>query len=276
MPGWDSPAAGAGRVRVYSGDSPLFVVQIAAVQGDGVSDFLGTSVAGLGDIDLDGYADYAAGAPGLNANSTTGYVKIVSGKTTTTIERIVGSAGEGLGIALSAASDSDADGLPDLVVGGAYDDSHGTDSGVAWLYSLRPMGTWFYGTSDPGCNGPHLLTASSPPKLGNANFGYRANAAPPSSLGLLLATDSQDVAGSDPFGIGIALYVDFFAASEIYGLDFLTDGAGYAGITTALASNPAILGLDYYLQAIFAFPLGACSLPPFNLSSSQGLKIVIH
>jgi hypothetical protein len=63
--GWpqeSTVATWAGCVTVYSGASGT---AIREVYGPGFRYHLGTSVAGVGDLDRDGLPDYAAGAPGM-------------------------------------------------------------------------------------------------------------------------------------------------------------------------------------------------------------------
>ena len=98
------------------------------------------------------------------------------------------------------------------------------------------------------------------------------------NLGLLLVTDSQDPNpnGTDVFGIGAQLLVDFFAATEIYGLDMPSDALGYGSTDSPLPANAGLVGKKYYAQVLWAWPGGSCSLPPFNLSMTSGVEITIQ
>jgi hypothetical protein len=182
--------------------------------------------------------------------------------------------GDRFGAAVSGTGDCDADGIPDCIVGAPLRDPNGFSSGFAQFYSLRPKGVQFYGAGTPGCLGPEFLTTNRVPKVGDAGFGYRCNKAPANSLGLLLASDSQDLAGSDPFAIGVALHVDFFLATEAWGFDIVSDAAGFGAATTPIANVPALVGADYYAQALWAW--NSCVLPPFGLSTSSAVKLIIQ
>lgn len=93
LPDWcagasQAPLAGAGYVRAHSGaDGGLLFL----VQGTSPGDHFGATVAGLGDLDGDGFADFAAGAPraaGAPGFEDPGYVRIVSGAAGLTLDEI--------------------------------------------------------------------------------------------------------------------------------------------------------------------------------------------
>jgi hypothetical protein len=98
--------------------------------------------------------------------------------------------------------------------------------------------------------------------------------APPFALGLGLVTDSQDLAGSDPFGLGVILHCDFIFKTEIVALDFYSDGSGYSETAGAtIPNNPALVGNTFFAFALWSWT--SCSLPPTNLSSSMGLAMTL-
>jgi len=104
---------GRGRVRVVSvSDGRVVADRPGANEGEE----FGAAVAPLRDVDGDGGADFAAGAPG--ANEGAGLVRIVSGRTGATIREIRGATpGERFGEAIATVPDFDSDGVPDLLVG---------------------------------------------------------------------------------------------------------------------------------------------------------------
>ncbi len=55
--------------------------------------------------------------------------------------------GDEAGYAVAAAGDVDGDGLPDLLVGSAYQDATGSDAGVAYLVTATPSGTVSLGSA---------------------------------------------------------------------------------------------------------------------------------
>jgi len=116
-------------------------------------DFFGSSVASPGDLDGDGIADLAVGAPTdstggdrrgatyvllLNADgSARSSVKIAhltgGGPSLTDIDRF--------GAAVAAMGDVDGDGVGDLAVGASRDDTGGNDRGAVYIVKLNPDGT---------------------------------------------------------------------------------------------------------------------------------------
>lgn len=86
--------------------------------GDEASDEFGWSVAGAGDVDLDGVPDWAVGATEDHWDPGPGYVRVFSGATGAVL-RTVTMAGTGrrFGQSLVNAGDANTDGVPDLLVG---------------------------------------------------------------------------------------------------------------------------------------------------------------
>lgn len=135
------PANGAysGCVRVFSGATGGVLHQFVGAPYD----FMGVSVAGLGDCNGDGHADVAVGAPRTHADPVVtgfctnlvppqpGYVRVYSGLDGTELFQVTGlthttpwcpfddqvHAGEVFGFSLTGVGDWDQDGVPDLAVG---------------------------------------------------------------------------------------------------------------------------------------------------------------
>lgn len=253
-------------LRAYASVSgnPLFTYQSPS------QDRMGYSLAVVGDLDLDGVADLAAGAP------LGGVVDVMSTKTHSRIARIgPGNVSLNFGATTAATGDITLDGVPDLLIGSMSWGLSIESAGKSELWQMRPTGTSFYGNGTPGCAGTERLWTNVVPKVGASNFQIRCDKAPASSLGLLLLTNSQDLLGSDPFGIGVLLHVDLFAASEIYTFDAVSSASGYAAVPVPMPSSPAAAGATYYAQVLWAWG-GACPLPPFGLSTSRGLTLQIQ
>jgi hypothetical protein len=102
----------------------------ARIDGAGLADLAGYSVASLGDLNDDDYADIAVGAPGADAGTRldagAGYV-LYGGPSFGTRDlaqpgtsqyRITGANGDQLGTSLSALDDFSNDGVPDIALGG--------------------------------------------------------------------------------------------------------------------------------------------------------------
>ncbi|MCB1615693.1 MAG: FG-GAP repeat protein, partial [Pseudomonadales bacterium] len=105
--------------------------------GDDADDELGTSVAGLGDINGDGYDDFAAGACHDETNGqNAGQVRAYSGLNGSILYEYLGqNAGDRAGCAISGAGDVNGDGYPDFIVGAYGDDTAGAAVGSAIVYS---------------------------------------------------------------------------------------------------------------------------------------------
>jgi len=97
----------------------------------------GSSVSKVGDLNQDGYAEFAIGAENSAVNGEgSGYMRIYNGADGTILYHFEGSAGSFLGSKASYAGDVNNDGLPDLIVGAPSANSPVTTStGMAVVYS---------------------------------------------------------------------------------------------------------------------------------------------
>ncbi len=124
-----------GAAYVHSGaDGAL----IHSVGGDSVGDRFGWAVAGLGDLNGDGRADFAASAIGQGPwGSKHAYVQVLSGLDGSVLHLFVGSADDLFGWSLASAGDVDGDGTGDLVVGSP---GFGNGAGRCVVYSGKDGG----------------------------------------------------------------------------------------------------------------------------------------
>ena len=106
----------------------------AILVGAEARDEAGAAVAGLGDVDGDGWPDLLVGAPQDSYSSAgeTGYAALIYGPVTGVLDLSLAAAfvedGYSVGAAVAAAGDVDGDGLRDLLVGG-----HGDNEAALFL-----------------------------------------------------------------------------------------------------------------------------------------------
>ena len=135
-------------LRGRPSDPNGIVVICDAATWDGVtgSSRLGSSVAGIGDLDGDGCDELAVGADAddLGRNNQ-GSVRVLWGFGATcqsdapeVTTLVSGRSNDRLGVALDGGQDVDGDGVPDLVVAASEAEASGQDVGAVWLAS----GAW--------------------------------------------------------------------------------------------------------------------------------------
>jgi hypothetical protein len=97
----------------------------------------GSAVAGLGDVDVDGFGDIAIGAKrAAGLQHEAGAVRIYSGQNASLIRELKGElGGDRFGHAVESIGDVNGDGVPDLVVGAPLHDAFlGVDRGAAYVF----------------------------------------------------------------------------------------------------------------------------------------------
>ncbi|MAF64496.1 MAG: hypothetical protein CMJ84_02390 [Planctomycetes bacterium] len=140
---------------------PCFLVSTASSQetidtlfGAAAGDRFGAAVAIVGDVDSDGRADFAAGAPGSDAAGTdAGRVTVYSGVDRKELFSVDGPApGSRFGESVDGVGDIDLDGVDDLIAGAPGASRALVFSGVdgAILYDLAPATGGLFGTSVAG------------------------------------------------------------------------------------------------------------------------------
>ncbi len=123
-----------------SGDMALELSD-SVMLGEAVSDMAGSFVAGVGDMNGDGFDDMLAGAPGQDSSGQqAGAAYLLLGPATTSADlstahaRLLGqAAGDEAGISLDGAGDVGGDGFLDLVLGASGESTTGEQSGAAYL-----------------------------------------------------------------------------------------------------------------------------------------------
>lgn len=150
-PGVDGFGVDRGEARLMDGFGNLIIQLPGSTNGE----WAGASVAGVGDLNFDGWEDYAVGSPFadiLFVGADAGRVRIFSGANNTAILTPAGvAAGDNFGASLSACGDFNGDGRDDLLVGSPNADGGGIDSGEVRLvsgFNGGALATWFGGNND--------------------------------------------------------------------------------------------------------------------------------
>lgn len=141
-PTYDGPAGGdSGRMGVFlGGASGISTPVTVTIAGDQSNGRYGAAVAGIGDVDGDGFADIAIGASLYDDTKTDeGKVFVYPGSgtgtsSTASFTAVGNQIGVQFGNALNPAGDVNGDGYSDLVVGAPLFDSGEPDEGRAYLY----------------------------------------------------------------------------------------------------------------------------------------------
>jgi len=152
-PQHDGGGPGAGAVSVYSGSDGSLLYEML---GEFAGDKLGRGVAGLGDVNDDGYDDFVVSADRNDESAVDagkvyvflggpGPFPVVLQATDAHYDLLGAATGDRFGTEVAGTADVDGDGVRDLLVGAHLSDSAGVDAGAAYLYSGAsgaPIHSW--------------------------------------------------------------------------------------------------------------------------------------
>jgi hypothetical protein len=127
----------SGMVDLATADAVLH----GEIASEPIGDYSGVSVAGVGDVNGDGFDDVAVGAPQNDeGGADAGAVYVVYGPVTGPIDlanadaKLVGEApGDGAGRSVAGVGDVDGDGFDDLLIGADGNQGGGVDTGAAYV-----------------------------------------------------------------------------------------------------------------------------------------------
>lgn len=170
--------------------------------------------------------------------------------------------------------DYNADGREDLIVSSVDVSIPGQSPSMLYRgihTDPQPVGIQPFGMGTPACGKVEPLSAKSSATVGNNNFTLTLKNGPRNAQGSLVMAAQGVDPGFDVFGINLVIHVDFFGAPVA---EFLiqTDGLGYAEVSLAIPSIPALQGVSAAFQSFWQS--NPCQ--SFGLSSSRGVMVTIQ
>ncbi len=139
----DAGESDAGRAYVYYGGPGADAVADLTLTGAAASDYLGTSVAGAGDVNGDGYGDVIVGASsddagGADAGRAYVYYGGPGADAVADLTLTGAAVGDYFGYSVAGAGDVNGDGYGDVIAGALYNDAGGANAGRAYVYYGGP------------------------------------------------------------------------------------------------------------------------------------------
>ncbi|HKE00029.1 MAG TPA: PQQ-dependent sugar dehydrogenase [Planctomycetota bacterium] len=146
------------------------------------------------------------------------------------------------------------------------------------VYQIVPAtiaynGVNLYGTGTWGCAGPEIMGTNMEPRIDSPGFKFTCTNVPANSLSLGLITNSQSISGID-LGLGILFHADPVFATELYTFDMVGNPFNFGTALVPIPNVAAAIGAHLQVQVICSET--ACTLPPFNLSSSNAIDLVFQ
>lgn len=231
----------------------------------------GASLAGIGDFDGDGRADFAIGEP--NVNNGSGRVIVYSGVNAAVLVVMDGPAGSHFGAALAGVGDVDGDGRADLAIGAPDFVSGGQVLGRVSIHGFTITSIMdTFGTGCAGSAGVPFVYMGGNARVG-ASFDTRCGNLPRNGAGLWLTGWSRTSASGTPLPFDLGVY-GFTGCRLLVSPDetllFLTGAPNYVARTWNVPNLPSLAGATIYTQAAMFD-----STRPGGMSFSDGGRIRI-
>ena len=134
----DAGGTDAGAAYIYFGGATMNNVADVMLTGNTANDHFGSSVAGSGDVNGDGYSDVIVGAPNYNANAGAAYIYYGKFTMHNTPDVTLTGGGNNLGCSVAGAGDVNGDGYSDVIVGATYNSAGGDYAGRFYVYFGSP------------------------------------------------------------------------------------------------------------------------------------------
>jgi hypothetical protein len=257
------------------------------IRGVALGDKLGESVRGLGDINGDGYDDFAIGAPGNDTGSAAdqGAAYIIYGRADAGADDIDlstglaatrgivvrgGSGGDIAGFSVAGAGDINGDGLHDVMIGAPQADPGASDAGAAYVV----YGTTAYGNTGASVGTSLTGTAGANSLVGTVGADSLSGAGGADAISGGAGNDLITVgsnawlrvdggAGLDTLRVGAAMSLDFTAAGSGAGQNLSGRTRSIEKIDLGIGSSASTLRLSeqdvYQLAGDFTATGGSLS-----------------
>lgn len=247
----------SGRVKVFSGADGAILWSVDGLTG--LNHQLGWAVSEVGDVDLDGHADFAASSV---SGAITNSVKIFSGKNLAILFQHLEPPETSYGYSLSAAGDIDANGYPELLVGSSSYDLPASNLGAAFVYSICDGRIESFGAGCSAGTGSAIDLAVSGLAEGGKTIEVSIAHAAPNQSGLLfLGLAPSQI----PMGYGCNLLV---APLLPFTVSIASNGVGSLSFSAPLPVVQSAWSLS--LQAFVSHPAATG-----GFTNSNAVKLVV-